>query len=165
MITIHHENLQKAAPGIAISLAILVCLTLLYTAWQWYADWLFAHQAIELAPPPAVTDTTATMNIIPEAHLFGQTLSGDMPITSLQLRVTGIIKVEAEQNSALSKAMISIAGQPSKIYRVGDILPLGVKIYGITQDAVVLENDGRLEKLPLPRPPLHFRSVKSKESF
>jgi hypothetical protein len=86
-----------------------------------------------------------------------------VPITSLQLRVTGIIKLDNEATDATSKTLVSIAGAPSKIYKVGDHLPLGVKIYAITPTAVILENSGQLEKLLLPRASLHFRGT-DKES-
>ena len=96
---------------------------------------------------------------IPDEHLFGKAFSksGDVPITNLQLRVTGIVKVQDEENGSYSKAYISISGQPSKIYQVGDSLPYGVKVYAISHDTVILENGGRLEKLPLPREKLVFK--------
>jgi type II secretory pathway component PulC len=90
---------------------------------------------------------------VPNEHLFGKMVSktGAMPVTNLQFRVTGIVKVDTEKYEAFSKAYISISGQPSKIYQIGDSLPYGVKVYDITSDAVILENEGHLEKLPLPR--------------
>jgi len=105
-------------------------------------------------------------------RLFGNTYSknGDVPISDLELRVTGIVKVENETVGSASKAYISISGQPSKIFQVGDSLPYGVKVHDISFDAVILENGGHLEKLPLPRETLEFkpREVKpesTKESF
>ena len=92
---------------------------------------------------------------LPERHLFGRPLStGTVPVTNLQLQITGIVL--NEKNSKLSKAYISSAGQLSKIYRIGDTLPSGVKLYEITADTVIFENDGRLEKLSLTRLGLHF---------
>jgi hypothetical protein len=67
------------------------------------------------------------------------------------------VKVEHELNGSISKAYISISGQPGKIYQIGDNLPYGVKVYDITPDTVILENDGHLEKLPLPREKLLFK--------
>jgi len=102
--------------------------------------------------------TVEMVTHLPEHHLFGQSFSnGSVPMTSLQLRVTGIVKLEHEINGALSKAFISLAGQPSKIFRVGDKLPYGVKVYDITPLAVILENEGHLEKLTLSREKLQFK--------
>jgi hypothetical protein len=107
------------------------------------------------------------INSLPEKHLFGQAFSrtDGMPISNLQLRVTGIVKVNTETGKEVSKAYISISNQPAKIFEVGDTLPYGVKVYSITPDAVVLENDGHLEKLPLPREKLQFKPLSTEETF
>lgn len=148
---------QRMMMGIFLGIAALFGFTLLYTIWSWYDDWQLAHQSAPKNVVVATTDETTNMiTAIPEAHLFGQTDS-DMPITSLQLRVTGIVKTNNDENNGSSKAYISISGQPGKIYHTGDELPYGVKVYEITPDSVILENDGKLEKLPLPRERLEFK--------
>jgi type II secretory pathway component PulC len=133
---------------------------------QWHNDWSLAHQEITHAANVTAKDETADMiAAIPDEHIFGQNLvdSGNMPITNLQLRVTGIVKVETEDAKSVSKAYISISGQPGKIYQAGDSLPYGVKVYDITPDTVILENDGHLEKLPLPRERLQFKQRNTEE--
>jgi hypothetical protein len=149
---------QRTVMGICASLSVLFCLTFLYAGWQWHSDWVLAHQNLA-ASSIAKTDETANLiTAIPSAHLFGKAFGeGDMPISSLQLSVTGILKVEGSDSSA-SKASISVEGQPSKIFQMGDKLPDGVKIYDIMDEAVVLENNGHLEKLPLARAPLQFKA-------
>jgi type II secretory pathway component PulC len=147
---------KQTALGLVIALGLLTLLTFFYTISQWHQDWLLINQS----PPKsiAISDNEADRVIasLPENHLFGQE-AGNVPITSLQLRVTGIVKVDNEQGKEVSKAYISSAGAPSKIYEVGDSMPYGVKVHDITPDAVILENDGKLEKLPLPREPLAFK--------
>jgi hypothetical protein len=150
---------QQGALIASASLAGLVLLTLIVGLWQWYDDWQLAHQKM----PAAATiqdDVVANMiRTLPKAHLFGENLvDGNMPITSLQLRVTGIVKATLENSQEVSKAYISMSGQPAKIYQAGDNLVNGVKVYEITDNAVILENDGHLEKLPLPREPLVFKA-------
>lgn len=155
-----HQLTQKYVLGICAALGLLVGVTFLYSITQWHDDWVIAHQEIHAIPTVAASNETANMiAAIPDAHLFGKSFSngGEVPITSLQLRVTGIVKVEGEGGSANSKAYISIAGAPSKIYQIGDSLPYGVKVYDITANEVILENDSRLEKLPLPREKLEFK--------
>lgn len=141
-------------------LTALTGMTAIYTGWQWYQDWKIAHQLIIEKPSLKMTDESATIiNALPKAHLFGQAFSkGQVPTSNLQLRVTGIVKANQEGAGIFSKAYISIAGQPSKIYQIGDDLPYGVKVYDITSNMVILQNDGRLEKLPLPREPLEFKT-------
>lgn len=157
---------QRNVLGICAGLATIVAITFLYSAWQWHADWVLAHQAIAASPTVATADETADMiAAIPDEHLFGKSFAkgGAMPITNLQLRVTGIVKVEDEGSGSVSKAYISISGQSSKIYQIGDSLPYGVKVYDITPNEVILENDGHLEKLPLPREKLQFKPKYTKE--
>lgn len=89
-------------------------------------------------------------------HLFGiaQARINDVPTSNLQLKVSGIIY---QQNDA-PKALVSIDGQASKIFKEGDEPAYGVKIYTITRDSVIIKNNGRLEKLTLARPPLEFKA-------
>lgn len=144
----------------ASMLALLTCITFVYAVWQWHNDWILAHREISMTRKVVKTDETINMiAAIPNDHLFGKSFAkiGEVPITSLELSVTGIVKVDSEKNHSYSKAYISTSGQPSKIYLIGDALPSGVKIYDITSKEVILENQGQLEKLPLPREQLQFK--------
>lgn len=144
-------------------LSALILLTIWIIFNQWSSDWLLAHKEMvplkTLSPKQNQARLIAT---IPAMHLFGKTFTkAQVPITSLQLLVTGIVK--GYKLDSASKAYISTHGQTGKIYRVGDFLSQGVKVYAITSDSVILENDGRLEKLLLPRHHLQFRPVPKKE--
>jgi len=152
--------------AICLAIASIAAATFFYAVWQWRGDWVLAHQSTVSASVMAKTDTTDMIASLPEEHLFGQSLSktSEMPISNLQLRVTGIVKVETEKYGTFSKVFISISGQPSKTYRIGDTLPYGVKVYDITADSVILQNNGHLEKLPLPREPLKFKPKNIEES-
>lgn len=168
IMTMNFSNLgQRYILALCAALSLLVGVTFTYSAWQWHADWVLAHQEVTAAPTIAASDETADMiAAIPDAHLFGKSFSqGHVPITNLQMRVSGIVKVENPENGGLSKAYISMSGQPSKIYQIGDSLPYGVKVYDITANEVILENDGHLEKLPLPREQLQFKARAIKEEM
>lgn len=159
---LNYEFDQRSIMGICAIIAAILCFTFFYAIWQWHSDWVLAHQSIAKNKTLTNTNQTAEMiAAIPNEHLFGKAFAkiGEVPVTNLQLRVTGIVKAEYnnEQHGDGSKAYISISGQPSKIYQVGDELPYGVKVYAITPEAVILENEGRLEKLPLPREKLEFK--------
>ena len=156
-MTINHSFKQQALLGTGVLLIILICITLLFAFNQWYHDWQLTHAPLFHSAPPINQDSMSLIASLPKQHLFGKSFEdSEVPISNLQLQVRGIVKVENDQNN-FSKAYISIAGQPSKIYQLGDSLPDGVKIYDITEEAVILENEGRLEKLPLPREKLEFK--------
>lgn len=160
MIPINASLKQHIPIGISIIIGIMVLFMTIYSLHQWHVDWIIAHDRSAEHIPVTTKDETADMiAAIPEEHLFGQSFSqgGAVPITNLQLSVTGIVKVDTENNGSVSKVYISMAGAPSKIYQAGDSLPYGVKVYEITDDTVILENDGHLEKLPLPRERLQFK--------
>src|SRR5204863_5740463 len=121
----------------------------------------FVHQAVPPLTFPETDQVSHLIASIPQNHLFGKS-EKQLPITNLQMTVTGIVKMS---EPSASMATISINGQPGKIYKVGDDLPYGVKIDSISNDAVILENEGHFEKLPLPREKLQFKSKSFKEPF
>lgn len=145
---------QRAGWAVLICAALLFTGTFFQTLYNWHDDVVI----IKTHPHSAKTTLgdEAVMQMIqqiPDQHLFGSNQA--LPITSLQIRLVGVIKAVPE---ALSHVIISEEGKPGKVYQVGDTLPSsGVKIHSITQDGVVLENDGHLEKLPLQRTPLQFQ--------
>jgi type II secretory pathway component PulC len=141
----------RASWGAAGLFALLFLVTLIKTGDAWYQDFVITHS--QSRTHVASKDNMMQMIAqIPEEHLFGKVgLNGSVPITSLQLRLIGVIKSDPEN---FSRVIISESGQPGKVYGIGDSLPSGITINSIVDDGVILENDGRLEKLPLQRSPL-----------
>ena len=155
MITEFH---QKTISAIVAAVITTVGIALCYVIWQWHSDWQIAHQPLAVQEDQSDREAEILVASLPDTHLFGKSLTaGNVPISNLQFRVTGIAKVDHPTGKNVSKVYISVAGQPSKIYEIGDTLPYGVKVYDITDDTVILENDGHLEKLPLPRSSLEFK--------
>lgn len=137
--------------------SILILLILAYqTISAWHSDYLLANYSPKPVSSAASNDDVAKMiAAIPEQHIFGH--SGDtgaVPITSLQLQLVGVIQATPEE---FSRVIISRAGNPGKVYRIGDSLTSGVKINAVTPTGVILDNGGNLEKLPLSRQPLLFQ--------
>lgn len=135
----------------AIAAILLLAFTIMYVIWQWREDWIIAHQPVTAVVVDMGDDVEELGPKLVEAHLFGQSPTGDaaiLPVTSLPWRVTGIIKGTTNENS---KVIISIDSQPGKIYHVGDSLPSGIIVNAVTKEDVILNNSGRLEKLSLPR--------------
>lgn len=150
------KKAAQVAVGITGALFLLVFFELFFL---WYADATLLKKSSSMALPKVKTSENITQLIsaIPKQHLFGNALiasSSTLPVTSLQLRLIGVIKTKPDK---YSRVIISEANQPGKVYGIGDVLSSGVTVYGIVDDGVILESSGRLEKLPLPRPPLLFR--------
>lgn len=150
---------RRAGIITAALMAFIFSLILIREMYYWWSD---SHI---LKTPGQIVTISSNKEIlnqliaeIPNKHLFGNpevTKSEVLPITSLQLRLVGVIK---DVNAGASGVIISESGRPGKVYRIGDSLTSGVKVHEITEDGVILENGGRLEKLRLDRQPLIFKS-------
>lgn len=152
---------KRAGLSMIVLMGLLFLWTFVHIVITWHSDYVILRNSVTptTQAPHAAEDVTKWVTQIPERHLFGNPLALDasaLPITSLQLRLIGVIK---SQPDSFSKVIISEANQPGKVYGIGDTLPAGVTVYAIGEDGVVLENGGRLEKLPLPRPPLLFNGM------
>jgi hypothetical protein len=107
---------------------------------------------------PVTHAMTDAIHAIPSEHLLGQPIiilsTEGIPITNLPLRLMGIMHGIP---AAHSTALIAEEDERAKVYEAGDSLPSGVKIHAITQNGVILLNEGQLEKLPLLRSSLIFK--------
>lgn len=148
---------RRLAWGGAVSLSVLIIILVIISIYHWRQDTLLARAGTKPSQVTEITDAGQLITQIPRFHLFGYHGGAEsLPITSLQLRLVGVIKAEPEQ---FSRVIISEGGKPGKVYRVGDTLAGGVRINAITEDGVILENEGRFEKLPLRRNPLQFQGM------
>ena len=91
--------------------------------------------------------------VITNAHLFGAAPAlkqdgANAPQTSMPLVLTGIIAGNDPQNGL---AILGQSAQTAKVYAVGDNVPGGAKLHSVYSDRVVIDRDGRLESLSLPR--------------
>src|SRR5271156_4845719 len=90
---------------------------------------------------------------ITNAHLFGAAPSAkqdgaNAPQTNIPLVLTGTIAGNDPQNGL---AILGQTAQTAKVYAVGDNVPGGAKLHSVYSDRVVIERDGQLESLALPR--------------
>jgi general secretion pathway protein C len=114
--------------------------------------------AVTAPPPPHARLNVAA---IANDHLFGsaqaQPQQGDAtnaPQTSIPLVLTGIIAADDPQNGL---AILGENAASAKVFAVGDTVPGGVKLHQVLGDRVILDRNGALESLMLPRqsgPPL-----------
>lgn len=149
---------RRASWGVSSLLGLLTLAAVIQTITTWYDDIVIAHSTVARAGAQSAMDSTAQLiTQIPEEHIFGKLGNeGALPITSLQIRLVGVIKSEPESQS---RVIISEAGQPGKVYAIGDTLPSGIMVNAIADDGVILENGGHLEKLPLRRSTLSFQGM------
>ena len=80
----------------------------------------------------------------------------DVKPSGLDLSLVGIV---FSRDAKHSMAIISSPEHPAKPYSTGDLVPGGAKIKQITPDGVVLEREGELESLSLPKNELMFESI------
>jgi general secretion pathway protein C len=96
---------------------------------------------------------TLQLAVIVNAHLFGVsgvTASGDAPTTTMPLVLAGVI---ADKDPAKGQAIIGENAGAAKLYAVGGAIPGGAHLHAVYSDRVLLERNGGLETLKLPRTP------------
>jgi general secretion pathway protein C len=93
---------------------------------------------------------------IANAHLFGETPvaarpeqdAANAPRSSLPLVLVGIIAADDPEDGL---AILGENAAGAKVYAVGDNVPGGAKLHSVYGDRVVVERNGQLESLMLPR--------------
>ena len=127
-----------------IGLASLICAVIFALSSSQLIAWLNAP----LVPNAASTATgLAAVPFIQAAGLFGRPSAQepqDAAATALELR--GIIE---GTDAASSYAIIAVAGQAEKSYRVGDTLPDGSRVDSILAKEVVLSGNGSRRNLSM----------------
>jgi general secretion pathway protein C len=107
-------------------------------------------------PPAAIRPSmnpTLQLAVIVNAHLFGVagvTASGEAPQTTMPLILAGVI---ADRDPAKGQAIIGENAVAAKLYAVGGSIPGGARLHAVYSDRVLLERNGALETLKLPRSP------------
>jgi general secretion pathway protein C len=108
------------------------------------------------AAPPAMAgprvNPTLQLATIVNAHLFGSSPvvgnGSDAPATTMPLVLAGVI---ADSDPSKGKAIIGENAAAGKLYAVGASIPGGVHLHAVYGDRVLLERNGGLETLMLPR--------------
>jgi general secretion pathway protein C len=99
---------------------------------------------------PAVNPTLQLAMIV-NAHLFGNAgsrASGEAPQTTMPLILAGVI---ADKDPAKGQAILGESAVGAKLYVVGGAIPGGAHLHAVYADRVLLERNGGLETLMLPR--------------
>ena len=123
---------------------------------------IVTHLAGSGAAPPRHDQVVAS--VVPQAplnlaalgngHLFGQAPApppvndANAPETNMPLVLTGIIAATDPKNGL---AIIGTSASNAKIYPVGERVPGNARVHAVYVDRVLLERNGSLEALMLPR--------------
>ena len=108
------------------------------------------------AAPPRSAQNRVNVAAIATSHLFGAQEAGpnatanvaNAPQTSMALVLTGIISGD---DPATGLAALGESATTAKVYGVGDALPGGAKLHSVYGDRVLLDRNGQVESLALPR--------------
>lgn len=97
-----------------------------------------------------VQSRTLDLAAITNAHLFGMAKqdSANAPQTNIPLVLTGTIAGSDPQNGL---AILGQTAQTARVYAVGDNVPGGAKLHSVYSDRVLIDRNGQLESLALPR--------------
>jgi general secretion pathway protein C len=145
-------KLAAAAPT-AVSVLLVVALAAQFAAvvWRVVAP---AEQAMSVEGQVAPASRGANVAGIVNAHLFGnaaQVAAGDAasaPTTSLRLVLAGTL---AGPDPEQGWAIIGETAQNAKVYATGTNVPGGARLKAVYADRAILDRNGKLESLPLPR--------------
>lgn len=144
--------LQHSGPTLATVVLVLILAWIL-------ADltWSFIPQKSQVAAPVAAPLRAAARQVdasqVAQKHIFGTATASagnlnNAPDTTLALTLHGIV---AGKRASDSRALIVANGDEAP-YAIGAQVPGGATIRAIYPDRVLLERDGRVEALRLPKP-------------
>jgi general secretion pathway protein C len=148
------SGLQANGPKLVAGvLGALIVLELGRLAYSMYATPVKSPQPVVAATNRPQRPALDIQSVV-SAHLFGVAAAGpgssdptDAPQSSANLVLAGTI---ATQDPKRGVAIVSDGGAPSKVYSVGDRIG-GAALHSVYLDRVILDRNGALETLLLPR--------------
>jgi general secretion pathway protein C len=152
--------LDRATRTLPRALTVILVIAI---AWQLVQlTWLLLERpapedssAMVMAPPPATAVRKGIdVQAIANAHLFDvaqaeQVAPEDAPQTTVNLVLSAVF---AANDPAKGLAVIGESPQSAKVYSVGAVVRPGTKLHSVYLDRVILDRNGQLETLALPRP-------------
>jgi general secretion pathway protein C len=148
---------QTLPRALTVVLVIAIAWQLVQLTWMLLA----ARQAPEDAsamvmapPPPSATRKGIDVQAIANAHIFGeakgeQAAPEDAKETQMNLVLSAVF---AANDPTKGVAVIGDSPQSSKVYACGAVVRPGTKLHSVYVDRVILDRNGQLETLSLPRP-------------
>jgi general secretion pathway protein C len=148
-------RLQAHGPKlVSLVLGALILVQVLQIGYSLLATPLKSPQPVQKPYVPRAPAQTLDIQSVISAHLFGVAIveqaaqdPAAAPQTSANLLLAGTI---ATQDPKRGVAIISDGGGPSKVYSVGERIS-GASLHSVYLDRVILDRDGTLETLLMPR--------------
>jgi general secretion pathway protein C len=148
------SRLQANGPKlVSAAIGALIALELARLAYSMYATPVKSPQPVVAATHRTQRPPLDIQSVV-SAHLFGVAAVDpgsqdptNAPQSSANLVLAGTI---ATQNPKRGVAIVSDGGAPSKVYSVGDRIG-GASLHSVYLDRVILDRNGALETLQLPR--------------
>jgi general secretion pathway protein C len=129
----------------------LVQLTWLLLERQEPAD---SSAMVMAPPPPNAVRKGIDVQAIANAHLFDVAQNEPAAVEDAQPTQMNLVlsAVFAANDPAKGLAVIGESPQSAKVYAVGAVVRPGTKLHSVYLDRVILDRNGQLETLSLPRP-------------
>jgi general secretion pathway protein C len=144
---------ERGAQIVAIGLLLLLGLDsalILTRAFDRPTTAVPPPSGIPMMPRPSV-NPSLQLALIVNAHLFGTSAlpaGGAAPQTTMPLVLAGVI---ADKDPNKGQAIIGENANAAKLYAVGGAISGGARLHAVYADRVLLERNGALETLSLPR--------------
>ncbi len=145
-----YSKLATLAAGLVLA-AVIVEAVYRFVGPVWMND---DSATTTAARPTRTPEYRVDAGSIVAAHLFGRQRQAvvrrqEAPVTRLELRLLGVF---SSPNDAYARALIAVGGDRGEAYRVGDQIPnTDAKLHEIGPQLVLLDREGRLERLELIR--------------
>ncbi len=150
-----------AAQIIFFLMAALLSYELLSDAVQYYRIHVALKKQVSIPAHPHKSNKPSTMQKTLSIPIFGDYLP--KALVDLNVKPSGLdlflVGIVFSPNTQESQAIISVPGSSTQTFSVGNSVPGGAKIKQITPDGVLLEHEGELESLSLPKNALIFESL------
>jgi general secretion pathway protein C len=140
---------------------MLVLILIIAIAWQLVQlTWLVLDRGEDTsaavnAPAPAFVNPHKPVDFqaIANAHLFGTAREAPVDPANAPLAQTNLVLAGtwAGEDPAQGYGFIGESANTAKMYGVGKVVRSGTKLHAVYADRVILETNGRLETLALPR--------------
>lgn len=160
------STLARAPLWVSLLLVILIAQAAAEMTWLLLEPEAPARsQVVNGTPATATPSSQISLQNVVNLHLFGEAQMADAevtdapidaPKTSLNLVLRGVFS-DSDPDKAL--AIIADGGGKEHLYGVGDQVPGGAVVHAIYPDRVILQRNGQLETLLLPRDELPDRAV------
>ncbi|EKD77295.1 MAG: hypothetical protein ACD_42C00396G0010 [uncultured bacterium] len=127
-------------------LTVFFTILLLFVIGNSVAELMSHHAKITAVKMQPIT----LLPQLADLHLLGayRSTADNLPTTQLQLTLEGTIVLLDHPKQ--SRALIAAPNEPAQVYQIGDALPGNATVTDIAKHYVVINDNGSLEKLPLP---------------